>query len=102
MFPIRKMSNNSVLYKERPSLDKIKEILNSIKINGEPGFINGTEAKKRKDTFKGCNPCGEILLKSHECCNLSTNNLVSFVNENNKLDIEAFRRNIKIIYKSSN
>ena len=92
----RKMSNNSVLYKEKPSLDKIKEILSSIKINGEPGFINGIEAKKRKDTFKGCNPCGEILLKSHQCCNLSTNNLVSFVNENNELDIEALEEVIKL------
>ncbi|AWK51892.1 ribonucleoside-triphosphate reductase, adenosylcobalamin-dependent [Clostridium beijerinckii] len=92
----RKMSNNSVLYKERPSLDKIKGILNSIKINGEPGFINGTEATKRKDSFKGCNPCGEILLKSHECCNLSTNNLVAFVNENNKLDIERLDEVLKL------
>ena len=92
----RKMSNNSVLYKERPSLDKIKEILNSIKINGEPGFINGTEAEKRKDSFKGCNPCGEILLKSHECCNLSTNNLVAFVNQNNKLDVEKLDEILKL------
>jgi ribonucleoside-diphosphate reductase alpha chain len=92
----RKMSNNSVLYKEKPSLDKIKEILNSIKINGEPGFINETYAKQRKNSFKGCNPCGEILLKSHQCCNLSTNNLVSFVNGNNKLDIEALEEVMKL------
>jgi adenosylcobalamin-dependent ribonucleoside-triphosphate reductase len=92
----RKMSNNSVLYKEKPSLDKIKEILSSIKINGEPGFINGTEAAIRKDTFKGCNPCGEILLKSHECCNLSTNNLVAFVNEHNKLDIKHLEKILKL------
>ncbi|MDR3597372.1 ribonucleoside-triphosphate reductase, adenosylcobalamin-dependent [Clostridium sp.] len=92
----RKMSNNSILYKEKPSLDKIKEILNSIKINGEPGFINGTEAAKRKNTFKGCNPCGEILLNSHQCCNLSTNNLVSFVNENNKINIEHLEEVIRL------
>lgn len=92
----RKMSNNSVLYKEKPSLDKIKEILNSIKINGEPGFINETEAKKRKNDFMGCNPCGEILLKSHECCNLSTNNLAAFVNENEKLDVEHLEEVLKL------
>ncbi len=92
----RKMSNNSVLYKEKPSLDKIKEILNSIKINGEPGFINGTEAKKRKNTFKGCNPCGEILLNSHQCCNLSTNNLVSFVNDDNELNLVHLEEVIKL------
>lgn len=92
----RKMSNNSVLYTKKPSLDKIKEILNSIKINGEPGFINGTEAGKRKNGFKGCNPCGEILLKSHECCNLSTNNLLSFVNDNNQLDLKALEEVLKL------
>ncbi len=37
----RKMSNNSILYTERPSKERIKEIIDSIKINGEPGFING-------------------------------------------------------------
>lgn len=92
----RKMSNNSVLYKKKPSLDKIKEILSSIKINGEPGFINGEEAAKRKDTFKGCNPCGEILLNSRQCCNLSTNNLVAFVDENNKLDIKSLEEVMKL------
>lgn len=92
----RKMSNNSVLYKEKPSLDKIKGILDSIKVNGEPGFINGMEAEKRKTTFKGCNPCGEILLNSHQCCNLSTNNLVAFVNDDNKLDIKNLEEIIKL------
>ncbi|TAH74813.1 MAG: ribonucleoside-triphosphate reductase, adenosylcobalamin-dependent [Anaerolineaceae bacterium] len=75
----RKMSNNSILYNHRPSLDRIKEIIDSIKVNGEPGFINGAEALRRKPTFKGCNPCGEILLRSKQCCNLTTNNLMSFV-----------------------
>jgi len=83
----RKMSNNSILYTNKPSLRKIKEIINSIKINGEPGFINGTEGLRRKSSFKGCNPCGEILLRSKQCCNLSTNNLLSFVNEEDQLDI---------------
>lgn len=92
----RKMSNNSVLYKEKPSIDKIKEILNSIKINGEPGFINGVEAQKRKNTFEGCNPCGEILLKSHQCCNLSTNNLAAFIDENNTLNLNHLEEIMKL------
>ncbi len=82
----RKMSNNSVLYTGRPSLERIKEILHSIRINGEPGFINEAEALRRKGTFEGLNPCGEILLRSKQCCNLTTNNLLAFVNERNELD----------------
>ncbi|HWT77006.1 MAG TPA: ribonucleoside-triphosphate reductase, adenosylcobalamin-dependent [Mobilitalea sp.] len=75
----RKMSNNSILYQQRPSLERIKEILHSIRMNGEPGFINASEALRRKPSFQGCNPCGEILLQSKQCCNLTTNNLMAFV-----------------------
>ncbi|MHB8129735.1 MAG: ribonucleoside-triphosphate reductase, adenosylcobalamin-dependent [Mobilitalea sp.] len=78
----RKMSNNSILYTHRPSLERITEIINSIKINGEPGFINATEALRRKPSFRGCNPCGEILLQSKQCCNLTTNNMKAFVEDN--------------------
>ena len=91
----RRMSNNSILFKEKPSLEKIKEILSSIKINGEPGFINGIEAKRRKVDFEGCNPCGEILLKSKSCCNLSTNNLLAFV-EDGKLNLERLKEALRL------
>lgn len=91
----RKMSNNSIIYKAKPSLDKIKEILESIKINGEPGFINGIEASRRKTGFEGTNPCGEILLKSKTCCNLVTNNLMAFVKDGN-LDISHLKNVLKL------
>lgn len=91
----RRMSNNSIVYKSKPSLEKIKEILSSIKINGEPGFINGYEATRRKETFRGTNPCGEILLKSKSCCNLVTNNLLAFVKDG-KLDVEDLKNTLKM------
>ncbi len=91
----RKMSNNSILFMKRPSLEKIKEIINSVKINGEPGFINAGEALRRKPEFRGCNPCGEILLQSKQCCNLTTNNLEAFVT-GNVLDRESLLEVIKL------
>jgi adenosylcobalamin-dependent ribonucleoside-triphosphate reductase len=91
----RKMSNNSILYAHRPTLARIQEIINSIKINGEPGFINAAEALRRKPSFCGTNPCGEILLRSKQCCNLTTNNLMAFVTEN-KLRKEALIEVIKL------
>lgn len=91
----RKMSNNSILYNHRPTLERIKEIIDSIKVNGEPGFINGAEALRRKPTFKGCNPCGEILLQSKQCCNLTTNNLMGFVN-GSVLDEEKLKETLKL------
>lgn len=95
MISHRKMSNNSVLYTERPSLERIREIINSIKINGEPGFINGSEAKRRKPAFEGCNPCGEILLRSKQCCNLTTNNLMAFVQQE-ALDLVKLKAVIRL------
>lgn len=91
----RKMSNNSILYTHRPSLESIKEIINSIKINGEPGFINAGEALRRKPSFLGCNPCGEILLRSKQCCNLTTNNMMAFVMDN-RLDKEALKKVLRL------
>lgn len=91
----RKMSNNSILYTHRPTLEKIKEIMDSIKINGEPGFINAAEAKRRKATFEGSNPCGEILLQSKQCCNLTTNNLMAFV-EGNTLEVEQLKEVLRL------
>ena len=91
----RRMSNNSILYHHRPSLDRIREIIDSIKINGEPGFINGAEALRRKPSFKGCNPCGEILLQSKQCCNLTTNNLMGFV-KGRVLDEEGLIETLKL------
>lgn len=91
----RKMSNNSVLYHSRPSLERIKEIINSIRINGEPGFINGSEATRRKPSFRGCNPCGEILLQSKQCCNLTTNNMMAFAEEGS-FDEASFHELLKL------
>lgn len=92
----RKMSNNSVLYSRTPGKEEIQEMLHSIRINGEPGFINNREALRRKSSFEGCNPCGEILLQSRQCCNLSTNNLLSFVKEDNTLDAEALTEALRL------
>ena len=92
----RKMSNNSVLYNRVPQKQEIQEMLHSIRINGEPGFINNSEALRRKSSFEGCNPCGEILLQSRQCCNLSTNNMLSFVREDNTLDAEALIDTIRL------
>lgn len=92
----RKMSNNSVLYNRVPTKDDIKAILKSIRVNGEPGFLNNKEALRRKKAFQGCNPCGEILLRSKQCCNLSTNNLLSFVKEDNTLDRKALLEVIRL------
>lgn len=89
MISHRKMSNNSIFFNEKPSREKLHDILERIKISGEPGFINGEAGRKRRSDFKGMNPCGEILLDDKESCNLTTTNLMAFVNDDKSLDIES-------------
>lgn len=85
----RRMSNNSVMYKQKPTREQIKWQLNQMRYNGEPGFINYEELKRRRPSAEGVNPCGEILLEDKTMCNLTTVNLMAFVREDNTLDVEG-------------
>lgn len=88
----RFMSNNSIYYTEKPTREQIKWQFSVLKDTGEPCFVNAEAGKKRNPYMQGVNPCVEILLDSHQTCNLTTINVLSFVKENNGkkfLDIEG-------------
>lgn len=76
----RAQSNNSLLFKQRPSRDQLKEIFDLMVRSGgsEPGFINGEAATKRAPWFRGVNPCAEILLGNKSFCNLSEIDVAKF------------------------
>lgn len=85
----RQMSNNSIYFKEKPSREELHVLIERMRYSGEPGFVNQAAASKRRPNMNGVNPCGEILLDSNGVCNLTTINVVAFVNENNELDLEG-------------
>ncbi len=79
----RQMSNNSIYYKTKPTREFLHKHIQSVKTTGEPGWINAEAASKRRENFKGVNPCGEVLLDSKGLCNLTTVNVMAFVKDGN-------------------
>lgn len=79
-FPVRRyMANNSAVYSEKPTAAKFLKEWSTLANSGtgERGIFNLCGARlvapPRRDAekIKGTNPCGEIMLRSKEFCNLS-------------------------------
>jgi ribonucleoside-diphosphate reductase alpha chain len=75
--------------------DKI--ISNSVQ-SGEPGILNGWLANQQNNIYYATslcstNPCGEIWLSGHECCDLGALVLPRFV-VNGRLDLKQLARTI--------
>lgn len=87
----RMMSNNSVAYYSKPSLEELKRRFETIRHSAEGNFYNMETARKRNDSCKTTNPCGEILLDSHQFCNLTTVNCMAFVNDGKLDEFELLR-----------
>jgi adenosylcobalamin-dependent ribonucleoside-triphosphate reductase len=87
----RSMSNNSIIYFEKPSREKLKWHMQQLEKSGEPGFMNMEAARKRREDCQGGNPCMEILLPDRGLCNLVTNNVHGFVEDNELNRIGLFK-----------
>lgn len=98
----RQMSNNSIYYTRKPSRDQLHWHLSQMRYSGEPGWVNQEAGEKRRPNFNGVNPCAEILLDSKGLCNLTSVNVMAFV-EDGKLDrsglLEAQRLSARAGYR---
>jgi len=84
----RAQSNNSLIFYHKPSINEIEELFKKMLEAGgsEPGFINGTTARKKAPWFRGVNPCSEILLGDKNHCNLITIDLGKFNGREKELE----------------
>jgi len=85
----RQMSNNSIYYTRKPTREELRWHLQQMRYSGEPGWVNEAAGKLRRPNFQGVNPCAEILLDSKGLCNLTTLNVMAFVNEDGILNRDA-------------
>ena len=76
----RQQSNNSLVFKEKPSYADLRKIFDLMEEAGgsEPGFINAVEAIRRAPWYKGVNPCCEVLLGNKSFCNLTETDIGKF------------------------
>ena len=83
----RAQSNNSLLFKTKPTKEQLTGILDLMVASGgsEPAFINGQTATKRAPWFKGVNPCAEILLGNKSFCNLTEIDIGKFKGDSSGL-----------------
>lgn len=88
----RSLSNNTVLYEERPTYEQLKKQFQLIKYSGEPSFGNLSAMRERREDVQGGNPCFEILLRDRGTCNLTEVNLMGFVDEKGIIDLEGLTK----------
>jgi ribonucleoside-diphosphate reductase alpha chain len=99
IYPHRRLANNSAAYTEKPEvgvfMDEWKALYESK--SGERGIFNREAAKakcsavgRNPDHDFGVNPCGEIILRDREFCNLSE----AIVREDD--DVESLTEKVRI------
>jgi ribonucleoside-triphosphate reductase len=98
----RTQSNNSLVFKEKPTQQDLENIFNLMQEAGgsEPGFINAVEALRRAPWFKGANPCVEILLGNKSFCNLTETDIAKFKGDTAGLH-EAIRLAARANYRQT-
>lgn len=98
----RRMSNNSIAFTSKPSKDFLDFVFDMMQGEGEPGFVNLEELARRRLKGRGIteptreqleaeiekagmNPCAEISLQSKGVCNLTTVNVMAFVDQEKRV-----------------
>lgn len=92
----RQISNNSIYFTKKPSREELRWMLQAMRNSGEPGFVNQEAASRRRENFNTVNPCGEILLDANGLCNLTTVNIMAFVEENGALNMDGLTRAMRL------
>jgi ribonucleoside-diphosphate reductase alpha chain/ribonucleoside-triphosphate reductase len=102
----REISNNSIMYDERPRRERLHWQLQKMRYSGEPAWINRKALLDRMPEAKdindiGLNPCGEAGLRDRGLCNLVSVNVMAFVKDDNTLDLEGLKEAFALAGRSA-
>ena len=93
------LANNSAAWTERPNADRFLHKWSALvdSKSGEPGIFNREAAKRKCESIErdaerefGTNPCGEIILRDMQFCNLTE------VTVRAEDDLESLRRKVRL------
>ena len=97
----RKVTTGEVVktYKASEILDWVAE---ATWICGDPGLqfytnVNNWHTSPNSGPINACNPCSEYVFLDNSACNLSSLNLIKFVNEEEKFDVQSFQKAVQIM-----
>lgn len=97
----RAVKDNSVMdsYSAQSILDKISEAAH---LCGDPGIqfdttINNWHTCLNSGKIEASNPCSEYMFLNNSACNLSSLNLLKFLNDDHTFNVESFRHAVHLL-----
>jgi ribonucleoside-diphosphate reductase alpha chain len=60
--------------------------------------INKWHTSKNSDRINASNPCSEYMVLDDTACNLASINLMKFIDEDDKFDIDAYKHAIRVLF----
>jgi ribonucleoside-diphosphate reductase alpha chain len=86
-----------------PAADLLREIAQAAWECADPGLqydttINDWHTCPNTGRINGSNPCSEYVHVDNSSCNLASLNLMKFVDEDDRFDIEAFKHAVEIVF----
>jgi ribonucleoside-diphosphate reductase alpha chain len=90
------------VHKEYEARDMMRQIAQAAWVCADPGVqfdtvINDWHTCPNSDRIHASNPCSEFMFLDDSSCNLSSINLMKFLNEDGTFDIEAYRRACRVL-----
>ena len=96
----RAVTDGSVV-DEVPAKDLLREMAEAAHLCGDPGIqydttINRWNPCKNTGRINSSNPCSEYMFLDDTACNLASLNLMQFLREDGRFDVEAYRHAVAI------